>query len=117
MDESILLRIALLCGVAGVIGLYFVSENTGIDEVSINKINNEDVGSAVMVRGAVQKVADFEKTMIIDVSDEYGKTVSVLLFKDGKIRIDKGSIVEITGKVENYKGKIELIGEEVKVIG
>lgn len=117
MDESILLRIALVCGVAGVIGLYFVSENTGITEISISKINNENIGSTVVVIGTVQKVADFEKTMIIDVSDENGKLVSVLLFKDGKIKINEGNKIKITGTVEEYKGKMELIGEEVKVVG
>ena len=112
MDEKLILKISLICTLIGILALFFLSENIKIDEVSIDKINNLKEGTDVKIKGFVNKVTDLDKIAILDIAQL--KSVPVLLFKSGNITINEGDYVEITGEVQEYEGKMELIGNEIK---
>ncbi|NQV08355.1 hypothetical protein HQ529_00720 [Candidatus Woesearchaeota archaeon] len=115
MREKTLMKLGLLFSVIGMIFLYFFSEIIDVNQVLINNIKNEDVGDDIRIVGIVDDIKDFEKTMIIDIK-EGQEIVSVVIFKDGKLEIKKGSKIDVWGEIKEYKGKLELIGEEIKVV-
>lgn len=116
MDDNALLKFALVFSLVGIISLWFFSEIIELEEIPIGKINLENIGEEIKIRGIVNNVKDFEKFLIIDVEDKQGGVIPVLIFKDGNLEIDRNSEVSISGEVKEYNGKIELIGEEVKLI-
>ena len=116
MKEKTLFKIALICSLVGIIALYFISEKISINEVSIDKINEIDVGKSVKITGRVEKVSDSGKVMFLEVGQEKIETIPVLLFKDSAVSLKKGDYVEITGTVENYEGEREVIANRVRII-
>ena len=115
MQERTLLRIALFCSVIGITSLYIISENIEIEEISINKIDFENIGEEIKIRGKINKISNFEKIFLLEIEDERTKNkISAVVFKDGKLSIKKDDYVEITGEIKEYKGNLELISEVIK---
>ena len=115
MHEGLLLKIAIICSLIGVVGLYFVSGHIKIDEVSIDKLDYKEIGKSVKISGTIERVSDIGKVMFLEVGQEKVETVTVVLFKDSFIDLSKGDFVEISGEIEDYKGKREVIANSVVV--
>lgn len=113
MKEKTLLLIAIMISIAGLTALYYMSENTEIGEEIIENIDATDIEKDIMIRGNVERVTDLEKVAIMEVSQP--KTITVIAFKDGKMDVKEGDYVYITGAVEEYEGKPEIIADEIKV--
>lgn len=116
MKEKHLLKIALICSLIGVAALYFISENIEIKQTNIEKITFDDVDRNVKVKGVVNDLFENENVMIIDVIQP--EEITVVLFKrnNKNISIGKGDNIEVIGKVDEYEGKLEIIGNRVRVI-
>jgi len=117
MKEKNLLRIALICSLIGILVLFIVSNNISVQEKTISRITIEDVDKKVKVKGFVEKVVDTEKVMIIKVVQP--QDMDVILFKEENETIDikEEDFIEVIGKVEEYKGELEVIGQRVRIIG
>jgi len=113
LKEKTLLKIALCVSVLGLVFLYFISENIELEEKVIEKIDSTDYEKDIKIKGNVEKVTDLEKIIIFEVSQP--KTITVVAFKDGNINLNEGDYVYITGSVEEYEGKPEIIADEIKV--
>ena len=116
MKEKNLLKIALICSLVGVVILFFVSENLSIDEMDVSKIEDEKIGKTVKIIGSIERVSDTEKVMFLEIGQEKVSTVTVILFKDADISLEKGDYIEIIGSVEDYEGKREVIANRVRII-
>ena len=116
MKEKNLLKIALISSLIGILILFTVSQNISVEEKIISRITIEDVDKKVKIKGFVEKVIDTEKVVIIDVVQP--QNMNVILFKEGNETIDvkKDDFIEVIGKVEEYKGKLEVIGQRVRII-
>lgn len=113
MQENLIFKIVLIGALIGILALFFLSEVViKVDEVSIDRLDELDVGTDVKIKGFVENVKDLDKLAILDVAQL--KSVPVVLFKDGNLTINKGDYVEIKGEIEEYNGKMELIGNEIK---
>ncbi len=116
MKEKTLFKIAIVCSVIGLIGLFFVSEQITVKEIDVGKITDSDVGKEVRVIGRVERVSDTEKVMFLEVGQEKVESVSVVLFKEDKgIRLKEGDYVELLGELDEYKGEYSIIANAVKV--
>lgn len=115
MEERTLFRISIACSIIGIIALYIFSEIIEIEDIPINKINLDKLGEKIKVKGKVNRINDFEKIFVIEIEDEKTKSkIPVVVFKDGKLELEKDNYVEITGEVKEYNGKLELISEVIK---
>ena len=116
MNEKILLKIALVCSIFGLFILFIFSDNISISEKDISKIEDEKIGSDVKVIGRVSKVTNTDKVVFLEIYQEKIEEVTVVLFKDQNITLTPGMRVEITGSIEDYDGKVEIIGNKVVLI-
>lgn len=116
MKEKTLLKIALICSLVGVVALYLISENMEIKQKNIEKITIDDVDKNVKVKGIVKNLFENEKVMILDVAQE--GEIKIVLFKrkNVSIGIGKGDNIEVIGKIDEYEGELEIIGNRVRVI-
>jgi len=109
-----LLRLALICSLVGIIALFFISENIEIKEKNIDEINKDNIGEDVRIKGIVSKSADRGKIVLLDIVQP--ETITIVLFKDHDFNISTGTKVEITGEIDEFNGKMEIIGNEVKIL-
>ena len=92
--------------------LYLISENISIDESSIGKIENEQVGNDVKVKGVVNDVFNGEKISIITITQP--EEMKVIVY--GNISVNEGDYIEIIGEIDEYQGELEVIGDRIRVI-
>ena len=78
----------------------------------IDSIPNEET---VKLVGTVTKVRQMDRVSFITVSGQKEVESDVIVFPEDNIFIKEGDIVEITGDVEEYKGKKEVIANKVKI--
>ena len=114
MKEKLLLKIAIICSLVGIVILFLIAQSIKIDEEDIGKINREDIDDEVIVAGRITKIIDTEEVMILEVSKN--EEISVVLFKESLIDLQEGDNIEVRGKVAEYEGDIEIMGDEVRVI-
>lgn len=111
MEEKTLLKVSLVIGLLGVIGLYFVS--LGIDLEVVDGLEGIEEEEEIKVGGVVGKVVEGEKVIFLEVLNKKVEKVKVVLFNDEEISLSEGDYVEISGTVEDYLGEKEVIGNKV----
>ncbi|MFH1682262.1 MAG: OB-fold nucleic acid binding domain-containing protein [Candidatus Woesearchaeota archaeon] len=111
MEEKNLLKIAIFVSLTGLLLLFFLSSWTGLDPVaSLEGIAEEE---EVLVAGVVGKVSDQETVLFLEILNEKVEKTEVVLFKEEDVFLSEGDYVEITGTVEDYEGKKEIIANKV----
>ena len=112
MKEKALLRIAIISSLVGVFLLYIISENISLDESAISKIENEDIGDDVKVKGVVKDVFNGEKVSIITITQP--SEMKIILYDN--VSVNSGDYIEVVGEIDEYNGNKEIIGNRVRVI-
>ena len=112
MKEQTVLKIALICALAGVVILYFISDNVSIDEKAINKIDNGNIEESVKITGRVERISNLENVAFLEISQP--SSITVIVF--GNLNASAGDNVEVIGKIDEYNGKLEVIGQRIRVV-
>jgi len=113
MKEKTLLKIALITAMIGTCVLFFVSEKIEIDSATIDKITSEYLEKDIKISGYVTKIQELDKVAYVKIAQP--KTMDVVVFKDGDLKIKENSYCEVTGMIEEYNGELQLIANEIKV--
>ena len=116
MKEKTLLKVALICSLLGLLGIYLISNNIEIKEKNIEKITLDNKDEFVKLRGIVSRITDTEKVTIMEITQP--QQITVVLFKDENktMPIQQGNEVEIFGKVDEYEGRLEIIADRLRVV-
>ncbi len=114
MKEKFLLKIGFICSIIGIISLYIISSNIEISESSLNKINNENIDETIKVKGIITRQTNLENMIILNLKQE--NEITVIMFNTNTSELKQGDTIEVTGKVEEYKGEEEIIADEVVLI-
>jgi len=114
MKEKSLLKVALVCSLAGITALFFISEFIEVEERDIGEITIDNLDENVKVIGTVSSVINTDKALIMDVIQP--QKVKVVVFKEEEINLRKGSYIEVLGKVQEYEGEPEIIGDRIRLI-
>ena len=108
MKENIIIKIALTCILAGLPMLYYFSQSVEITSVAIDKID-EVHDSIVEITGFVQAVEKKDGLTIIKLTQK--NTIDVVVFDDADFV--EGTEVTVKGRIDDYKGKNQIVAEEV----
>lgn len=111
MNESLLLKAALITAVLGIIALIVIIKTTDIQEININQAKASEEGETIKITGIVERVTSKEGFSIISIKKE--EAISIVLFDN--INLTKGQRVEITGKTQDYKGTKELVADKIVI--
>jgi hypothetical protein len=110
MQESTLLKLAMIFSIIGVIILYFISQTIKFPEGTLME---EDSNYAI--QGTIEKVTQKESITYLDL--KRGDNLNVVLFKDYPVDLNKGDYVEIIGKAsKDQNGEMQLIAKDVRVV-
>jgi len=110
MKEKTLLKIALISSLIGILLLLFISTRLKINEKSISKIDEKDMGYNVMVNGIVSDVQNRGSVILIEVADL--EKIDVVIF-NANLTLNKGDLIEVSGKLDEYEGKQQLVADKI----
>ena len=113
MKEKTLLRVAISCSIVGILVLFYFSDTVTIGNKEISNIQS-DVGRNIKVNGIVVSVKDLGTFSVVKIEQQKTETMDVVLFKAKNISLNAGEKIEVSGQLEEYNGKLELIGNEIK---
>jgi len=114
MKDSTLFKISIVCSLIGIFILFIVSEKLDLSKSDIGSINKEMLDKKVKVKGYISSIAETPGLYIINLNDETGN-ITAIVFKEESFNITKGSIIEIEGKVVEYKEKLEINAEIIRI--
>lgn len=113
MNEKILFKIALICSIIGVLSITYISENKEVELLKISDI--KEVDKEIKIEGYITNVKETPGLYIIDVKDSTG-VITVIIFKEKPLNLQKNQLVEIIGSTTKYKNKIEINAKQIKVV-
>tara|TARA_Y100000310_G_scaffold345680_1_gene468195 strand:- start:6433 stop:6777 length:345 start_codon:yes stop_codon:yes gene_type:complete len=114
MQESTLYRISLCSGLLGILALALISSMIELDEKDISRITSQDVDTTIKIKGIVEKITENNDNIYLSV--KHDSTLEVVLFGGDKI-FSNGDEVVVTGKLQEYKGRVSMIGDEIELVG
>src|SRR3989338_9448483 len=113
MKETTLLKAALICSLAGLIALFYISAKIDFKDYKPGELS-KNAGESVKLEGIVSKIRQAENAAFIEVNFE--TPVTIVIFNDKNLTLKAGDKIEIFGKVEDYNGKEEIIAQRIRVI-
>ena len=113
MNEKTLLKVSIA---SIIIGLLFLLLYAGeVDLKAISNIEEIPEEQMVKIKGTVTSLRTSDKTIFLEVEGETVQKNQVIVFSDQDIYLKEGDYVEISGMVEEYNGKKEIIANEIIV--
>jgi hypothetical protein len=111
MEEKLLLKIALVCSIAGIFLLFIISNELPPNEKAINNLENNE---NVVLSGKITKIYDKGDLMIAELS-QYNK-ISVVIYKKDYLDLRVNDNIEVTGTTTEYNCKLEIMADEVRLV-
>lgn len=110
MNESIITKISLIITILGMIFIFSYSEEVDLQAVaSLDTFEPEEV---VTITGEVHNLRSAGNVTFLEISGQKALTMPVIIF--AKSSLQEGDLVQVTGIIEEYKGKKEIIASKVK---
>ena len=111
-----LVKIALITAVIGIIALFFITRTMSEEVV---KIEDLKIGQISSIKGMVTSIyVSKDGHAFLKVADNTAE-VQVVAFKGSNIEevysLEVGDEVIVLGRVDEYKGKTEIIAREIRV--
>lgn len=121
LSDRTLVRLCWVVGGVGIVGLFVVTQLIGPVNTSIKNINEASLGKTVSAYGKVDSFFTKDGHVFLTLTDE-GAKIKVVVFENQAKKmpfaynIRNGDIIKVVGKVDKYKGELEIIGERVEQI-
>ena len=111
MEEKTIYKVSLVLIIVGLIILLFYVDQLDFKAVAtLDEVKNSEL---VQLTGEVTKVTKLDKAIFLEVEGCKMEKNTVIVFDSEQQFLQEGDSVEITGLVEEYNGKKELIASKV----
>lgn len=112
MKDKLLIRISLIWSVLGILFLLLVAEYSEPSRINIIEAEG-NIGKIVVIVGEINSFSSKPTVTFIDVKDKTGE-ISVVSFD--KLQRPSCSSIEVTGKIDVYKGDLEIVADKIKCL-
>ncbi len=109
MNDEVLLNISLTVATIGIIILLLLSYYDKIPEKQFNEITLKDINNKVTIKGTIIQEYKHNNSMTLKLKQEC--VIDVFLFEQLNFTI--GSNVSVTGTVQEYNGKMEVVADKI----
>ncbi len=113
MKDKTIITVSLLTSLIGLVLLYLITDELSIAEV--DRLDDLLPEEDVRLIGKITRVTQTEKVAFLEIAHERIEPVTVVLFKPGVLILQEGDTVEIEGSIDEYQGKKQIIGNEVRL--
>ena len=112
-----ILKISIVVAIVGLIALFFISR---IFTEEVTEISELKIGQMERISGMVTSVyVSRDSHVFLKVADNTGE-ITVVAFKNSNIdeayELEIGEEVSVLGRVDEYKGNLEIIAKEISKI-
>ena len=115
MEEPTLFKVSLICSLIGTLAIIFISENLEPQIFKISAIDLSKIDQEVKIIGNVSSIRQTKGLTILSVKDSSG-VIPVVVFKQGDENFQKGSKVEIAGKISEFNNQPQITAKTVKTV-
>lgn len=105
-------KVSVFLAIIGLTLMYASSLYLELEKVDIGEIERGWSGKTVKIEGNVTRFSRSNGHAFMDLEDNTGK-IMVVDFDSG-LQLKKGENVTVTGHVSLYKGKLEVIADEIQ---
>ncbi len=123
MKSDLIIKLSFFCSIFGIILIYVSSINIKPQDIRINEITENMIGSKVKVTGfIVNRYNHRDGHVFLTIEDETNSRIEIPLFKSfvnsfekyseqkaKKRDLKSGSLVEVEGIVGEYNGKLQIV--------
>ena len=113
-----IVKISALVAVLGLVGLFFVTNLSSDMTVPLYDLSSY-MGKSITAKGVVESVyTTGDGHTFIKITDDVTE-IKVVAFKgsvDNAYAVESGQEIEVKGKVDEYKGFIEIIAQRIKIL-
>lgn len=111
-DKKTLLRISIIFSIIGLLLIYISSISIEPEFVKIGDISKEDLGEHIKIRGKIIEETISDGTLFLQLKNNSNE-ISVVKFNYKGAKLNKTSVV-VSGKVNLYESKLEIIAERIE---
>ena len=111
MQNTKLFKISLAISLLGIFLLLTILEYQTIPLYKIGDINKDLLERSVRIQGSITSIKETQGLYILKVKDT--STITIIVFKEDPIDLKKNSLLEIEGKVAEYKETLEIIADKI----
>lgn len=112
-DETTLLKIALITSIIGTLTLIIMSEKLQPQELKIIDINKSKLNQNVKTQGIITSIKQTKGLYILKIKDNTSE-ITVIIFKEQPLNLQKGINIEVQGLVTEYKNQIQIQASSIR---
>ena len=110
MQERTITKISLIISFLGLIFIFLYAEE--VDLQTIENLDTIETEEVVTITGKVHNPRSTGNVTFLEITGHKAVAMPVIIFSATDLQ--EGDLVEITGMIEEYKGKKEVIASKVK---
>lgn len=114
MKESTLLKVSLACSLVGILIIIILSEKMAVPELDIGSISDSLVDKQVKIKGEIIGIRENPGIVILNIKDRSG-SIKTVAFKEDGLNLNRGNLVEVTGKVKKFEEEVELEADFIRL--
>ncbi|SRR3989344_88088 len=111
MKEQTIFLFSIMISLLGLFFLYIYAGEVQLKP--IGDLDHPNLDQTVRVEGLVTKVSQQEKVFFLQIEGKKTETMNIIFFPREEIVLHSGEYVDVTGLVEEYDGKKEIIADKV----
>lgn len=108
-----LLTFALICSLLGLLLIIFLANNLEPNISKISEIDERNLDEIVKIQGEIIKTKEYETLTIFTLDDGTGE-IDVVYYST--LPFEENDTIEAMGKVVEYKGRIEIEANKIKIV-
>ena len=114
MKQERIALVALLASISGIALLFAMAESIEPKEMKIGEIGFEDDGLYAKVNARIESFSQRQGIAFMQLYDGTGKIRAIAFEAEKFLELEKGMLAGFEGKIQIYKGELELVVEKVK---
>ncbi len=114
MNEKTILYASTIITIIGLLFLYIYSDEFDT-KVIVQNLEQLPTSQPVTIQGTITQLQKTDKATFLQISGQRTETADIILFNKEAIFLEEGQQVEISGTVEQFKGKPEIVANKVIV--
>ena len=111
MNEKTIYQVSLITMIIGFLILYFYADE--FHTVAIEQIDTFKPGEEITIEGQLTQLTKHDKVYFATIQGQQTISTPLIIFEEQEIFLEEGNYVQITGTIEEYKGKKEIIAHKV----
>lgn len=108
MDEKKLRNLALIVGIVGLVGLFWMSRVIDPPSMIISDLSESMIDEPVTISGEITNIKNLKTVSMAKLEDDSGE-ISIVSFDGFPESVSNGDFVNVEGKVALYEESLEII--------